>query len=127
MGDKVFTEDEAMHLVAREVAKQRMSDMERLIKENDTKTSIAVAEVKIKIDSIYALLQQHEQARAQGAKEIREEMASEFASKSEMKLLESNIENKLDKLWQRVTLPITGVIATGLVVQYMLGIVSYIR
>ncbi len=127
MGEKIFTEDEAMHLVAREVAKQRMSDMERLIKENDNKTTVAVAEVKVKIDSIYSLLQQHERARAEGTKELREEMANEFASKTEMRLLESNIENKLDKLWQRVTLPITGVIAAGLVVQYLLGIVSYIR
>ena len=127
MSEKLYTEDEAFHLVAREVAKQRMSDMERLIKENDNKTSLAIAEVKVKIDSIYALLQQHENARAKGAKEIREEMATDFASKSELRLLESNIENKLDKLWQRVTLPITGVIAAGLLLQYTLGIVGHIK
>jgi hypothetical protein len=115
MTEKTYTETEALHLVAREVAKQRMGDMEAKIAENDSKTATAMTELKLRIEGLHNLIEKQNLERVKTADSLREEIEKDFASKTDLMIL----QNKVDQLWLRISVSIGTVIAVGMVLQYI--------
>jgi septal ring factor EnvC (AmiA/AmiB activator) len=118
MAEKMFTEDEAMHLVAREVAKQRMSDMERKISDNDTKTSIALAEIKTQIKQVINMIEKQSIEEDHTRKELKEEIERDFATKSDLKV----VEVKLDGLVTKIAMVVGTLTAIGLVIKWIMEV-----
>lgn len=117
---QMYTESEAMHIAAKEVAKQRMGDIERRITENDTKSSVALVEIKSQITQVIYMIEKQNVEQEKSQKEFKAEIEKEFASKIDMQRLES----KLDQLWMKITFTIAGVTAVGVFVAWALGIVN---
>jgi hypothetical protein len=117
MSDKVFTEDEAMHLVAREVAKQRMSDMERKIDQNDHKTTVALTEIKQQISQVIVMIDKQSLEQEKSDQSLKVEIEKEFASKLDLQRLES----KLDSLSTRIYVAISVIAAVGAAVTWAIS------
>ena len=118
MTEKMFTEDEAMHLVAREVAKQRMGDMEKKISDNDTKTSIALAEIKTQIKQVINMIEKQSIAEDRTLKELKEEIERDFATKADLKA----VETKLDGLVGKIAMVVGTLTAIGLVIKWVMEV-----
>lgn len=116
--NRMFTEDEAMHLVAREVAKQRMGDMEKKISENDTKTSIALAEIKTQINQVILMFEKMTIDQSKERKELKEEIERDFATKADLKA----VETKLDGLVIKITMIVGTLTAVGLVIKWAIEV-----
>lgn len=114
--DGMMSQDEAWHLVAREVAKQRMADMERKINENDSKTSIVLTDIKMQMAQVIEMIKQQTQKQEENKKELKKEIEKEFASKIELERL----ENKLDKLFLKITVTVGTLVAIGAVGSWIL-------
>jgi len=115
MTERMFTEDEAMHLVAREVAKQRMSDMERKIADNDHKVTVALAKLEQQIGQVITMIDKQSLEQNKSVKDLREEIEKEFASKLDLQ----RVENKIDQLWVKIATSIV-------VVSIFSGVVGWI-
>ncbi len=118
MPEKVFTEDEAMHLVAREVAKQRMSDMERKIAENDHKVTVALTELKQQIAQVIIMIDKQSLDNDKNDKELKGEIEKDFASKSDL----IRLENKLDSLSKSIHTTIAVIAIVGAVIAWVLNV-----
>lgn len=114
--EKTYTEDEAMHLVAREVAKQRMGDMEKKISDNDTKTSIALAEIKTQIKHVINMIEKQSLEEDRTRKELKEEIEKDFATKADLKA----VETKLDGLIVKITMIVGTLTAIGMVAKWVI-------
>lgn len=97
--DKQYTREEVDHLVAREVAKQRMSDLEKTL--TDTKNDMV--KMWAKFDASFESLQKTLEGRD---KTLREEMERDFATKVEFEQLKGEVE----KVWLKVSIPVTVVL-----------------
>jgi len=120
MAEKMFTEDEAMHMVAREVAKQRMSDMEKKISDNDTRTSIALAEIKTQIKHVINMIEKQTLEEDRTRKELKEEIEREFATKADLKI----VETKLDGLVTKIAMVVGTLTAIGLVIKWFMEVAN---
>ena len=101
-----YTASEMQHLVAREVMKHRMTDLEQNLARSadnvDTmfgKVNIALAEIKQGIAMSDAHLKECRD-------DLRKEVDRDFATKLELQIL----EGKVDKMWAKIT------VAVGVVV-----------
>lgn len=150
MGDeKKYSEEEAMHLVAREVAKQRMADLERNMKDGEGRLQSALAELKIQIANQTILIEKQSTAFNKSITDFREEIDSEFirqaaafqqaiasikeeirkdfASKTDLHDLKAEteakataIDTKVEKQWLTITATSGTIVAVALVVQYVI-------
>lgn len=100
-----YTREEVDHLVAREVAKQRMADLERQIGSTNNEVVTMAAELKAQLTNIQ---RQIETQRG----EIKSEIKEDFATKMELLALES----KVDKMWLKISIPVS----------IMVGIVQFV-
>lgn len=129
MSEKTYTENEAMHLVAREVAKQRMADMERMISEGERRAVQAMAELKVQIGNLELLIKDQSAAMEKNAETLKKEIEKDFATKLELNELSNRVESDFDKLntkidsnWQKLTLIVSTITAGGLVIQWFMGL-----
>jgi len=97
--ETVYSRDDVDHLVAREVAKQRMADLERQIGSTNNVVVQMGADLKAQLNS---LLQQLVEQRHT----LREEIEKEYATKMELFQLRSTVE----KMWLKITMPISVVV-----------------
>lgn len=118
MSEKMITETEAMHIAAREVAKQRMSDMERKIADNDHKTTVALTEIKQQISQVINMIDKQSAEQDKNDKELRSDIEKEFASKLDLQ----RIESKLDSLNKSIYIAIAVVIAVGAAITWAVNI-----
>jgi hypothetical protein len=93
--EKTYTEEEVNHLVAREVAKQRMADIER----NVANVNDQVVKMWAKFDASFEALNKALENRDG---ELRREIERDFATKLEMEQLRS----ELSKVWLKVSIPV---------------------
>lgn len=103
---KMYTESEVNHLVAREVAKQRISDLERQIGAMKNDHSKGFAQMEAKLDALGRTMEmQHQQLRESYHSEqvsLKDQIAKDYATKLDLAAL----DNKVDKLWLKITLPV---------------------
>jgi hypothetical protein len=114
---KTYTEDDLNHMVAREVAKQRMDDMQRLLKEQEHATKNGFHDLKLQIQ---ALSTQLGKASADMRIELRAEMERDFATK----LVVADLKASIASMWTKISYAFVGVTAAGAVVQYFLFIAN---
>ena len=123
-----YTETEAQHLIAREVAKQRMSDMERMIGEGERRSVQSMAEIKIQIANLALLIKEQSVTMEKNSDLLKKEIEKDFATKLEVNDLSNRVESdfdklntKIDSLWGKLTLIVSTITAGGLVLQYFMG------
>lgn len=97
--DKHYTREEVDHLVAREVAKQRMADLEKTL----TETRNDMVKMWAKFDAAFETLQKAIEGRD---KSMREEMERDFATKVEFEQLKGEV----GKVWLKVSVPVTTIL-----------------
>lgn len=117
MTEKTYTEDEAMHLVAREVAKQRMGDLERTVRDGETKTAVGLAELKTQIGHVILMIDKKSLEEDGIRKEFKKDIDKEFATKIDLQRL----ENKLDQMWLKITVSVAAIVGAGVFVSWLLG------
>lgn len=120
--EKLYTADDVQHMVAREVARQRMEDMERQLGTLTATLNKTVTEFNLKLDSINKniivntdkLFLEFREDR----KDLRDEIEREFASQKEL----IRLEGKVDKIWLKVSVPVGVIVAIGGFIQYIVMI-----
>lgn len=123
-----YTETEAQHLIAREVAKQRMADMERMINEGERRSVTSMAELKVQIANLALLIKEQSVSMEKSSEMLKKEIEKDFATKLEVNDLSNRVESdfdklntKIDSLWGKLTLIVSTITAGGLVLQYFMG------
>lgn len=123
-----YTETEAQHLIAREVAKQRMADMERMINEGERRSVQSMAELKVQIANLALLIKEQSVAMEKNSDMLKKEIEKDFATKLEVNDLSNRVESdfdklntKIDSMWGKLTVIVSTISAVGLVIQYFLG------
>jgi len=123
-----YSETDAQHLVAREVAKQRMGDMERAIEEGERRSVQSMAEIKIQIANLALLIKEQSVSMEKNSDLLKKEIEKDFATKLEVNDLSNRVESdfdklntKIDALWGKLTLIVSTITAGGLVLQYFMG------
>lgn len=107
---QTYTQEEVQHIVAREVAKQRMADVERQVGTLSAGFTKATAEFNAKIDSLSNVMSdQHRQLREQLKAEqediktwARDKFADQLHTQGEL----LRLEGKIDKIWLKVSIPV---------------------
>jgi HEPN domain-containing protein len=157
MGDeKKYSEEEAMHLVAREVAKQRMADFERKMNEGESRFMAMMSEIKVQLQNQTLLIEKQTSSFDKSIKEFRDEIDDEFnrqqdafskaiesikqeirkdfASKTDLHDLKADteakataIETKVEKQWLSITVTASTIVAAALVVQYIINALNSAR
>lgn len=123
-----YTETEAQHLIAREVAKQRMADIERMINEGERRSVQSMAELKVQISNLALLIKEQSIVMEKQNDTLKKEIEKDFATKIEVNSLSNRVESdfdklntKIDSMWGKLTLIVSTISAVGLVIQYFLG------
>jgi hypothetical protein len=105
--EKSYTREEVDHLVAREVAKQRMNDLERSLSEVKSET----LKMWAKFDASFGALQKVIEGRDQS---LRDEIERDFATKLEVEQLKGEVS----KVWLKVSIPVITVLT---IAQFLIG------
>ena len=116
MTEKMMSESDAMHLVAREVAKQRMSDMERSIKEGELRTVASFSELNSKIGVLTALVEKQSLHMEKATDNLREEIKKDFATKIEVHSDFEKLNTKIDHQWSKLVLVVSTVTLVGTII-----------
>lgn len=123
-----YTETEAQHLIAREVAKQRMADIERMINEGERRSVQSMAELKVQISNLALLIKEQSVAMEKNSDMLKKEIEKDFATKIEVNSLSNRVESdfnklntKIDSMWGKLTVIVSTISAVGLVIQYFFG------
>lgn len=123
-----YTETEAQHLIAREVAKQRMADIERNISEMERRFISLLSELKVQLSNQTILIKEQSLSMEKTADSLKKEIEKDFATKLEVNDLSNKVESdfdklntKIDSLWGKLTLIVSTITAGGLVLQYFMG------
>jgi hypothetical protein len=113
MDQKSYSQEEVDHMVAREVAKQRMSDLER----NLENTNSQVVKMFAKFDVAFENLQRS--IDSQDTK-IRAEMERDFATKIEMTTAHNTLDKKIDSVWYKVSIPVGTLLVVISILEHLL-------
>ena len=108
--------EEAERLASGRVAEYRMNEMDGKISLNDSKTTTSLVEIKSQIAQVITMIKEQNTKQEAAQKEFKKEIESEFASKFDLERL----ENKLDKLWLRITVTVGTIVASGLLIGWLL-------
>lgn len=111
--EKLYTESDLMHLAAREVAQQRMTDMERNIRQAEDRTLSAFSEIKTQIATLTNLVREQSAAMEKSQDNLREEIKKDFATKAELQSDFDTLNTKIDTQWSKLVLIVTTVTVIG--------------
>lgn len=108
--EKIYSAQEVEHMVAREVAKQRLADLERAL----AQTNEQVVKMWAKFDASFESLQ-----RAIDGQEtkLRIEIERDFASKLDLEQL----KNEVGKIWLKVSIPVSTIVLMAEVYHRFVG------
>lgn len=118
MTDKTYTEDEMQHMLAREVAKQRMGDMQRMIDANKNETQIGFTKLEVQLQQVLSMIEKNNVARTESFESLRREMKTDFATKADVDADFEKLNTKIDTQWQKIAL-VVGTISVigGVIIQ----------
>ena len=116
MSERMMSESEAMHLVAREVAKQRMGDMERSIKEGELRTVASFSELKAQVGTLTTLVEKQSLHMEKATDNLRDEIKKDFATKAEVTADFDKLNTKIDTQWGKLVLIFATITAIGTLV-----------
>lgn len=114
---------DAMHLVAREVAKQRMGDMERSIKEGELRTVASFSALREQVTALTYLIEKQSLHMEKATDNLREEIKKDFATKIEVSSDFEKLNTKIDTQWSKLVLIVTTVSIIGVALQFILKFV----
>jgi seryl-tRNA synthetase len=123
MSDKMYTETEAQHLVAREVAKQRMGDMERMINEGERRSVVAFAKLEAQINTLTNLVEKQSIAMEKDTNGLREEIKNDFATKAALEADFEKLNTKIDAQWAKLVTILATISAVLAGLQFILKFV----
>jgi hypothetical protein len=125
--DKTYSETEAQHLIAREVAKQRMGDIERNTAEMERRFISLLSELKAQIANQTILIKEQSISMEKNSENLKREIEKDFATKLEVNGLSNKVNSdfdklntKIDALWGKLTLIVSTITVAGLFVQYLI-------
>lgn len=98
--EKLFTEEEVGHLVAREVAKQRMHDIERSIQTMKDDSLKMWAKFDAGFDSLQKAIENRDA-------DLRKEMERDFATKLDLEQLKGEVS----RIWLKVSVPVATIVS----------------
>jgi hypothetical protein len=120
---KLYSEDEMLQRAASEVAKQRMSDLERNLTLASQTNAETLTDIKQQIAQVIKMIDKQNSDQKTERKEFKEEIEKEFASKADL----SRLEGKLDSLWLRITVTVGAIVSMGLVIGWTLSVINSVR
>ena len=106
-GEIKYTLEEVNHMVAREVAKQRMGDMERALQNIQVDQTKIWAKFDASFDALKVLIEGQDE-------KFRKEMERDFVTKLDHAELKASVE----KMWIRVSAPVAAIVFIGGFVQH---------
>lgn len=126
-----YSQDEVRHIVAREVAKQQLQQLQSGQIELNKKMVEMVADFTAKLDGLTILISKQPEKMEKCRTELRREIEKDFPSKLEFNTMENHLktqigllDKKVDMQWLKVTIPlavlsalITGI---GVVLNYFI-------
>lgn len=96
--EKLYTEEELQHRLAREVANQRMGDMRRMIDDNKKDVITGMAKLETQIDSVKNMIEKSNNERIEADNKLRADLKTDFASQADLKLLNEKVNGQWGKL-----------------------------
>ena len=110
--NNVITKEAAEQLIESALLKQKQTDME-----------VSLAEIKGQIAQVITMIKEQNTKTEADQKEFKKEIENEFASKFDLERL----ENKLDKLWLRITVTVGTIVSAGLLIGWLLATANSIK
>lgn len=103
-----YTKEDMDHMVAREVAKQRLSDLERNLEGTNQQVIKMFAKFDLSFESLQKVIEGQDE-------KIRKEIERDFATKLDL----AEVRSEISKVWLKVSIPVSTVlILVGLVSKY---------
>jgi hypothetical protein len=108
---ETYTAEEVSHLVAREVAKQQLSDLKARLESQEQWMKDAVLTIESKLKEIIIMIQKSDDELDACKKSIKEEIRAEYATRLELQELRADIRVLSTKI-------ITAVSVVTLIIQF---------
>lgn len=122
MNDKLYSEADVQLLIEKEVTKQRLGDMERMITDGERRSSVAFAEIKMQIGSLTTLVEKQGATMETANDALREEIKKDYATKPEVAAYFDKLNTKIDTNWAKLVLIISTISFLVILVQVGLRI-----
>ena len=103
---KMYTEDDLNHIIARRVAKIQMDSLEGRISRNESDTNKGFSEMKAAIESLKETLQDSSLNIRKCRDELKKEIDDNFVYEDIFRLEMSAMDKKIDDQWKRITLAV---------------------
>ena len=120
---KTYTEDEMMHVVSREMAKQQIIQLQNGQIDLSQKMVAQGVHVNEKLELIFNMLQKHPEKMDKCKVDLRDEIDKDFPSKLDLAQMESHLKTqistlntKVDMQWLKITIPVSVVVAASSIV-----------
>jgi len=117
---KQYSQTELDHIVARETAKNQMSDFKNSLALTNQANTQALADINAKITQIFSIMseqnKEHKLEREKLIEDLRKEIDKDFASKIDM----LNISNRLDQLWIKISVAIVTTFSIGSLIGWVI-------
>lgn len=127
--EQLMSRDNADHYIAREVAKQRMADLERKIAENNNSFVTAFAEIKANISHQTALIEKQSESFSKATQNLRDDMDDDFAKKHDFALIEARhkaitdaITQKIDAQWSKLIIIVVTISCAASAVSWFISV-----
>lgn len=115
-----YTYEEMQHIVAREVMKHRLSDLEAKLASVETNMTGLFAKLETSLHNLAIQLSKSSEVIKECREELKDEVEREFATKLELKSLEA----KVDKMWAKITVAVS---LSVVFIQYLLDILGIVK
>ena len=103
---KMYTEDDLNHIIARRVAKIQMDSLEGRISRNESDTNKGFSEMKAAIESLKETLQDSSTDIRQCRDDLKKEIEDNFVYEDIFRLEMTAMDKKIDDQWKRITLAV---------------------
>lgn len=117
MTDKTYSEDETMHLIAREVMKHRMEDLEKKLAAGELATAVGLAKIENHLGEVKIMIEKQSVKEDKSRGDLKKEIESDFASKTDF----ANLKKQIDDLVLKINWTIVLIIAAGGVIAWALS------
>lgn len=114
-----YSSDEVQHIVAREVMKHRMGDLEVKLASVEASMTTLFSKLESSLAALSLQISKSSEMVKECREELRTEVDREFATKLELNRLES----KVDKMWAKITVAVSLAVGFTQIVLNYLGVI----